>query len=111
MTALLTPKEIKDQLLKSGFLVDYAENLTPEELKWWQDMCQAQLDQDNRDFLTLLDSEQVREKVAWELYLFDTAFPVAFVIWKETLSHRTYMDKAPVVSSAIKGELAPDIKE
>ena len=39
---LLTPREIKEQLLKSGFLVDHAENLTEEELKWWQDMCQAQ---------------------------------------------------------------------
>ena len=41
---LLTDEEIKAQLLKSGFLVDYCENLTPEELVWWQDMCKAQQD-------------------------------------------------------------------
>ncbi len=41
---LLTNKEIHAQLLKSGFLVDYFEKLLPEELQWWKDMCQAQLD-------------------------------------------------------------------
>ena len=41
---LLTKDEIKEQLLKVGFLISYAEQLTPEELSWWQGMCEAQYD-------------------------------------------------------------------
>ena len=37
----MSDKKIKKQLLKSGFLVDYAEHLTEEELQWWRDMCEA----------------------------------------------------------------------
>ena len=42
MDRLLTEEEIKEQLLKSGFLVSYIENLLPEELVWWKGMCKAQ---------------------------------------------------------------------
>ena len=39
--SILSDKAIKEQLLKSGFLVDYAESLTEPELQWWRDMCEA----------------------------------------------------------------------
>ena len=39
--SILSDKQIKEQLLKSGFLVDYAEHLTEEELQWWRDMAEA----------------------------------------------------------------------
>ena len=39
---LLEDDEIKRVLLSVGFLVDYCENLTKEELVWWRGVAQTQ---------------------------------------------------------------------
>ncbi len=39
---VLNDKKLKHVLLDSGFLVDYCENLLPEEKEWWLNMCKAQ---------------------------------------------------------------------
>jgi len=44
---IISDEEIKNQLLKSGFLISYAENLTDEEIIWWRNMCEAQKQADD----------------------------------------------------------------
>ena len=57
--SILSYEEIKEQILKSGFLVDYCENLTDEELLWWQDMCKAQEDHTRKEIKEELEKVAV----------------------------------------------------
>ena len=78
--SILSDKAIKEQLLKSGFLVDYAEHLTEEELQWWRDMCEAAY----RETLKMVENTFVTGVIQGELYKDrEPVFCIDKETWKE----------------------------
>ncbi len=61
MITRLSDEAIKKLLLSVGFLVDYCENLTEEELVWWRSIAQAQLEDTKRQMI-----EQIEKDVFYE---------------------------------------------